>query len=125
LGVAVLGTVMNSRYLEGIAELKTALPQLPADIYAGISNSIQAAHMIAANPKVPAQFGDTIRTTANSAFVAGMNEAMLIGAAIMALNAVIVLLILPSRIRRSAEHELPALGHAIAASGLETGSAAD
>jgi len=124
LGVAVLGTVMNSRYLEGIEALKTALPQLPDDIFAGISNSVQAAHMIAANPKVPASFADTIRFTANQAFVTGMNEAMLIGAAIMALNAVIVILILPAHIRRSTEHDLLSSGQP-SASGLEAGSPAD
>jgi len=124
LGVAVLGTVMNSRYLEGIATLRTALPQLPDDIYLGISNSIQAAHMIASNPKVPAQFADTIRGTANQAFVSGMNDAMLIGAAIMALNAVIVVLVLPSRIRRSEEHAAPATALPMT-SHLEPDGAAD
>ena len=122
--VAVLGTVMNSRYLEGIATLRTALPQLPDDIYLGISNSIQAAHMIASNPKVPAQFADTIRGTANQAFVSGMNDAMLIGAAIMALNAVIVVLVLPSRIRRSEEHAAPATALPMT-SHLEPDGAAD
>lgn len=124
LGVAVLGTVMNSRYLEGIEAVKTSLPQLPDELYQGISNSIQTAHMIAANPKVPAQFADTIRTTANQAFVSGMNEAMWIGAAIIALNAVIVMLVLPTHIRRSAERAAPASPRPMA-SRLEADGAAD
>ena len=103
LGVAVLGTIMNGRYLDGIASLKTALPQLRPDIFEGISSSIQAAHMIAVNPQVPPAFAETITGVADRAFVGGMNDAMLFGAAVMLINAALVLLILPSHVRAPRE----------------------
>ena len=107
LGVAVLGTIMNGRYLEGIESLKTALPQLRPDMFDGISNSIQAAHMIASKPEVPASFSQTIIDIANQAFVGGMNDAMLFGAAVMLVNALVVLMILPSRVRMPKEDASP------------------
>ncbi len=107
LGVAVLGTIMNGRYLDGIESLKTALPQLRPDMFEGISNSIQAAHKIASNPQVPAPFAKTIIDIANQAFVTGMNDAMLVGAAVMLVNALLVLIILPSRIRSPREEAGP------------------
>lgn len=99
LGVAVLGTIMNGRYLDGIESLRVALPQLREDIFNGISSSIQAAHLIAADPRVPESFSETIVQTADRAFVVGMNDAMLFGAAVMVVNALVVALILPSRVR--------------------------
>jgi hypothetical protein len=103
LGVAVLGTIMNGRYLDGIESLKTALPQLKPEMFDGISNSIQAAHMIASKPEVPAPFAQTIIDIANRAFVVGMNDAMLVGAGVMLVNALLVFLILPSRVRAPRE----------------------
>ena len=105
LGVAILGTIMNGRYLDGIESLKTALPQLRPDMFEGISNSIQAAHMIAGKPEVPASFSKTIIDVANLSFVTGMNDAMLFGAAVMLVNALLVLMILPSRVRPAPESE--------------------
>lgn len=105
LGVAVLGTIMNGRYLDGIETLKEALPQLRPDMFEGISSSIQAAHMIASNPQVPEPFATMITGIADQAFVTGMNDAMLFGSAVMLVNALLVLLILPSRIRAPRESE--------------------
>lgn len=105
LGIAVLGTIMNGRYLDGIEALKTALPQLRPDMFDGISNSIQAAHMIASKPEVPAQFANTIVDIADQAFVTGMNDAMLFGAAVMLVNALLVLMILPTRVRAPREED--------------------
>ncbi|MEW6578120.1 MAG: MFS transporter [Chloroflexota bacterium] len=118
LGVAVLGTIMNGRYLDGIESLKTALPQLRPDIFEGISNSIQAAHMIAGNPQVPPAFAETITTVADRAFVGGMNDAILFGAAVMLVNALLVLLILPSRIRSPHEETRPLPGREQEVSGM-------
>jgi len=109
LGIAVLGTIMNGRYLDGIEALKAALPQLRPDMFEGISSSIQAAHKIASNPQVPESFANTIINTADQAFVAGMNDAMLFGAAVMLINALLVILILPSRVRAPRE-EAPVQG---------------
>ncbi len=107
LGVAVLGTIMNGRYLDGIEALKAELPQLRPDMFDGISSSIQAAHMIAGQPQVPEPFANAIISIADRAFVAGMNDAMLFGAAVMLVNALLVLMILPSRVRAPREESGP------------------
>ena len=107
LGVAVLGTIMNGRYLDGIETLKEALPQLRPDMFEGISSSIQAAHMIASNPQVPEPFATMITGIADQAFVTGMNDAMLFGSAVMLVNALLVLLILPFASGRPAKASPP------------------
>ena len=56
--------------------------------------------MIASKPEVPVPFANTIITIANQSFVAGMNDAMFIGA----------LMILPSRIRSPREEARPVEG---------------
>jgi len=123
LGVAVLGTIMNGRYLDGIQSLKTSLPQLTAEAFNGISNSIQAAHMVASNPRVPEPISQTIVQTANQAFVAGMIDAMLFGAAVMLVNAIVVALILPSHVR--APREQPTTLESREADAAPTAVAAD
>jgi EmrB/QacA subfamily drug resistance transporter len=107
VGVAVLGTIMNNYYMQGISTLKTALPQLPAEVHEAISSSIQAAHIVANNPQVPAEARDLIISTSNQAFVTGMNSAMLIGALVMAGAAVLALVLLPAEAKRMQdEHEI-------------------
>ena len=58
---------------------------------------------------MPESFANTIINTADQAFVAGMNDAMLFGAAVMLINALLVILILPSRVRAPRE-EAPVQG---------------
>jgi EmrB/QacA subfamily drug resistance transporter len=121
-GIAVLGTIMNSRYLEGIRSLKA---ELPGDLYNGVSSSIQAAHIISHNPNLPESVRASIWHTADKAFVSGMNEAMLIGAVIMFVASLFAVLVVPSEVhrteeespqefekpkRRTEEIEVPALG---------------
>jgi EmrB/QacA subfamily drug resistance transporter len=107
LGVAILGTFMNSTYIAGVAALKTAIPQLPAQAYDAIAGSIQAAHIIAANPQMPDSIGKQILVIANTAFVNGMTNAMLVSSGIMGLAVVFVLIVLPTRIHVSkSEHEI-------------------
>jgi EmrB/QacA subfamily drug resistance transporter len=102
LGIAVLGAFMNGAYIRGVEVLKTSIPQLPAEAMNAISSSIQAAHAVAADPRVPQTIGDLIVKTANESFVSGMSQAMLVGAIIMAISAAFVLVVLPSRIREEA-----------------------
>jgi EmrB/QacA subfamily drug resistance transporter len=103
LGIAVLGTFMNNSYVNGVQSLQQAIPLLPKEAMDAIASSIQAAHAIAADPRVPAAFGKIILDTANGAFVDGMGHAMLIGAGIMAVSVVFVLVVLPSRIKDTTE----------------------
>jgi hypothetical protein len=61
-------------------------------------------------PLVPAEIPQQVIDTANNAFMAGMNQAMLIGSIIMLCTAVLTYFILPAQVRRSeedvhAEHE--------------------
>jgi EmrB/QacA subfamily drug resistance transporter len=107
LGVAVLGTVMNNAYQQGISALHTTLPQLPDTAYQVISSSIQAAHILAEDPSIPAAAHDLIINTANDAFINGMNEAMFVGALIMAGAALFALFFLPAHAKRIEDEPLP------------------
>jgi EmrB/QacA subfamily drug resistance transporter len=116
-GVAVLGTIMNSVYLDGVEPLKALIPpQAPANAYDIISSSIQGAHGFAANAPLPSATAEQILSVANSSFVDGMTEAMLIGAIIMYAASLLTLLILPSKVQHSEENVHPSrevLGTAI------------
>ncbi|MEO8608576.1 MAG: MFS transporter [Chloroflexota bacterium] len=109
LGVAVLGTVLNNLYVQGVSTLHTDLPQLPAAAFDAISNSIQAAHIVANNPQMPTAARDVIINTSNQAFVTGMDNAMFIGAMVMFAAALLALALLPAvATRLEDEHELAA-----------------
>jgi EmrB/QacA subfamily drug resistance transporter len=108
MGVAVLGTVMNTAYLDGIGSLQTTLSAMPDGnkAYEGVESSIQGAHVVAEGigaSGLPgtAELAQSIVNAANHAFTTGMTEAMLIGAIIMFCASVLVLLILPATIRRA------------------------
>lgn len=103
LGVAILGTVMNDIYQDGAGKLSGQLPMLPKEALEAITDSIQAAHIIASNPQMPAEVRQVILNTADVAFVDGMTTAMLIGSIIMAVSSVLVLLLLPSKVQRPEE----------------------
>lgn len=104
LGVAVLGTFMNDVYLSKIAALDQlpALANVPEAAREAISSSIQGAHAVAAQLNA-GQLSDLIRNTANSAFVDGMTQAMLVGAVIMFASALVTIAILPNEVRRFEE----------------------
>jgi hypothetical protein len=104
MGVAVLGTVMNSVYLEHIAGLEAnpALSQLPEQALAAINSSIQGAHIVAEQIPVP-QLSQLIADTVDEAFVLGMTEALWIGALIAGSAALLTFIILPAKIRRAEE----------------------
>lgn len=101
LGVAILGTFMNSTYIAGVAAIKAAIPLLPQQGYDAIAGSIQAAHLIAADPRIPADMGQKILSIANASFVNGMTNAMLISSAIMGVAVIFVLIVLPTRVHIS------------------------
>jgi hypothetical protein len=117
LGVAVLGTIMSSVYLNGIQPLRQNIPVPPAlaaqaeQAFDAISAGIQAAHVVAnrlaANPLAPPDAAKLIIETADQAFVSGMNTAMLIGSIIMLGAALFALAFLPTQVRRM-ETDAPA-----------------
>ncbi len=94
LGVAVLGTIMNHRYLHQVTDLKGVLP---AQAYGYVENSIQGAHAVAA--QLPPELAGQMLKVANNGFVTGMTEAMLIAAFVMAGASLFTFLFLPSEVR--------------------------
>jgi EmrB/QacA subfamily drug resistance transporter len=101
LGVAVLGTILNSTYIAKIDAVKWPT-QLPAQAMAAIHNSIQGAHIVAQNIPSP-QLSQLIIDQSNQAFTSGSEHALIIAAIIMAVSAVATLFILPSQIRAPKE----------------------
>jgi EmrB/QacA subfamily drug resistance transporter len=100
LGVAVLGTLMNNTYLAKVNSALAGDPStsLPPQVLDTIRSGIQAAHIVAG------RLGDTaiarsIIDITNNAFVAGMRDALIVGAIITAAASLLTLIILPSRIR--------------------------
>jgi EmrB/QacA subfamily drug resistance transporter len=98
LGVAVLGTIATNTYLNGIAPLRESLTSLAPEAAQMVSNSIQAAHLVARQMPMSDSLRETIITTTNHAFVNGMNNAMLISSVTMLLAFFLVLLVLPSQV---------------------------
>jgi EmrB/QacA subfamily drug resistance transporter len=91
LGVAVLGSVLASSYGSAI---EPALRGAPPQLAQAAGDSIGAASTIASRLG-PA--GRPLLDAARAAFVDGMGDAVLVGAAVAALGAVLVLLFLPAR----------------------------
>jgi EmrB/QacA subfamily drug resistance transporter len=96
LGVAVLGTLLNSGYLAKINALN--LSALPEPLLAGIRNGIQGAHIAAQNISNP-QLAQTIISNSNQAFVSGAAQAMMASAIILVAASLFTLVVLPNRIR--------------------------
>lgn len=99
LGVAVLGTLLNSTYLAEINGVKWPVP-LPAQAMEAIRSSIQGAHIVAQNVanQYP-QLAQLIVSKSNEAFVSGARHSLVISGIIMAIASVLTVLILPSRVR--------------------------
>ena len=102
LGVAVLGTIMNSAYLRGIEPLRA---MLPADVFSKVAASVQGAHLAASGGQVSPEVARQIVETSNAAFLSGMSSGLTIGSAMMGLAAVFVLVALPKHVRRSVEDD--------------------
>jgi hypothetical protein len=93
LGVAVLGSVMSSTYGPRVRDAISGFP-VPQDEASAISDQVgpamQAASRIGGEP------GRALADVASRGFADGMSTAFLIGAAALALGAVIVALFLPA-----------------------------
>ena len=87
LGVAVLGTLMNSTYIASINKVKWPV-QLPAQVIGVIRSGIQQAQMAAQNIS-NAQLSALINDQAAMAFTAGVTHATAIAAIIMAAGSVV------------------------------------
>jgi len=97
LGVAILGTLMNSAYIKQINAIQWP-SQIPPQILTLVRSSIQGAHIAAQN--VPnTELSQFIITKSDQAFVYGMTHGLLVTAIIMAITSVITLIILPRTVR--------------------------
>jgi hypothetical protein len=74
-GVAALGAIFQSSV---DSKLQDLLPQAPG----GFSDAVSSGAASSALASVPAQFRDQAAAAADQAFVSGLNEILLIGAAI-------------------------------------------
>jgi EmrB/QacA subfamily drug resistance transporter len=99
LGVAVLGTILNSRYLADINAVSWP-PQLPPQALEAVRSSIQGANAVAQSVQPQSQqLAQLITNTSHQAFTSGSEKALVVAAIIMAVSAVFTLFILPSKIR--------------------------
>jgi MFS transporter, DHA2 family, multidrug resistance protein len=99
LGVAVLGSVMSSTYGPRVTDAISGFP-VSSEQASAIRDQIGAA-MRAAN-EIGGEPGRMLADVASRGFADGMSTAFIIGAAALALGAVIVALFLPARAR---DHE--------------------
>ncbi len=91
LGIAVLGSVMNSAYRSGVADATTALPPGAAE---RATSSLAAAQQV--GQQLGAQ-GQQLVVHAQSAFVDGFSQSLLAGAFALLLGAAFVALRAPGR----------------------------
>lgn len=95
LGIAVLGTMMNSVYLNGVEALKAVLP---ASAHEAVAGSLQIAQRFATESGLDPQTTQQILDITSRAFVDGVTYSMSVGAVIMGLTALATLLLLPNRV---------------------------
>ena len=92
LGIAVIGSAMNSIYSSRVAAAVTALP---AEVAAAAKDSVGAALQIAAS--LPGESGAALSAAAAEAFTDAFGLAILIGAAVTLLGALVVARTMPAR----------------------------
>jgi len=97
LGVAVLGTILNSTYISQISAVQWPA-QLPAQALTAIRDSIQGEHKVAEALPSP-QLSQLIISKSNEAFTAGTKDALIVAAIIMTVSVVVTLFILPSKVK--------------------------
>ena len=93
LGVAVLGSILASRYGPAMGEALEGRP-VPPEVADQIERSVGGA--IAVAGRVGGSVGDLLTTSAREAFVDGMQVAVLSGAGVALLGAVVAFLFLPA-----------------------------
>jgi len=103
LAIAVLGSILASAYSGGMTG---AVDGLPSDAAGAASDSVGAAHHLAAS--IGGDAGSALVTASNSAFVDAMTTTASIAAAIAIAGALIAAMFLPSRSRSEADAPLVA-----------------
>ncbi len=94
LGVAVLGSLVTSRYTTGLADTVASLPEEARDVAEG---SIAGVQGLIARGVVPADMADQLIAVARSAFVDGLGVAGFVSAGVVAVAAVVVRVLMPAK----------------------------
>jgi MFS transporter, DHA2 family, multidrug resistance protein len=92
LGVAVMGSLLNSGYQ---AHLQGKLTGLPAAARSAVESSVAVAAAVAHH--LPSPLGATVLRVAQEAYVDGMSGVLLVSAVVMAIGAVLMAIFLPAR----------------------------
>ena len=95
LGVAVLGTIANVRYL---AVIGSAALDIPVGLADALREGLQSAHSAAGGAS--AAVAARLTAIADNAFVAGMTHALLVCAIALLVAAVVAAVLLPGGVRR-------------------------
>ena len=103
LGVAVLGSILNSTYLSRINSVQWPI-QLSTQNMEYLRTGIQGAHVAAENILNP-QLSEIVLDRAKQAFTDGSAVALMVGALILMVTSFITLLILPSQIKNQSEND--------------------
>jgi hypothetical protein len=104
LGVAVIGSVLSSRYQGSLAPVLAgrSVPAAAAHaILSSIGGALTVAHMAGG------KLGSALASAARVGFIDGMHASLLVGAIVVALSALLVLIALPARSRESRDPSLP------------------
>lgn len=104
LGVAVLGTMLATRYQNQLTPL-LAGRHIPASISKLILGSLGGALAVA--QRAPAPLGSALASAARQAFISGMDLGLIVAAAVVAAAGLVVLAVLPSRPQRNRAHVPP------------------
>ena len=107
-GVAVLGSILASRYASSLTHAAHSHGVTPS-LLAGIKASVGQAIAIAHAPSSGA-LGGTIVSIARNAYVSGFHTALFIGAAIMVVTTIGVIIWLPAWARDEDVNATPVLG---------------
>jgi hypothetical protein len=94
LGVAILGSIMATRYQHQLAT-SAAIHHLPTALGQAALGSIGAALQVATH--VGGLLGSGLATAARAAFMSGMSLALGVAAGVVLVGVVLALVVLPSR----------------------------
>lgn len=98
LGIALLGSILNGVYREYLVGPVRALPQLSEPMRDSILRSIQGARIVAS--QLPDNSHGIIDIS-KAGFVAGMQQALLLAAIVLAVSALLTFLFLPDQAKRT------------------------
>ena len=101
LGVAVIGSVYSSVYVDQMTKALAGNDAVPVGVAAKVSDSIGGALAVAKT--IGGEPAQMISAASKEAFVQGMHHGVVVGAAVALLGAAVALLFLPARAPESAD----------------------